>query len=82
MAKVQAIEITDGEHTILMLFLAIMQAAYDLHVTGTIYLINLLKVHILPVSVIVRNEVQLSGAIAHFQQAGLFPGKGAALQLP
>ena len=53
MAKMQAIEITDGEHTILVLFLAIMQAAYDLH---GYWKDLILKVHILPVSVIARNE--------------------------
>ena len=59
MAKVQAIEITDGEYTILMLFLAIMQAAYDLHGDWKdLNALYLLKMQILPVSAMVRNEAQ------------------------
>ena len=59
MTKVQAIKITDGEYTILMLFLAIVQAAYDLHgYWKVLKVLYLLKMHILPVSAMVRNETQ------------------------
>ena len=66
MAKMQTIEITDSEYTILMLFFAIMQAAYDLHgYREDLKSSTILKTHILPVYVIVRNEAPLSAAISY-----------------
>ncbi len=83
MAKMQAIEITNSEYTILMLYFAIIQAAYDLHgYRKDPKSSTLLKPHILPVSVILRNQAELSAVISHHQSAGLPAGKMFTMLMP